>query len=664
MIIRTIALARVALLAAPLLSWTPDVAAADYTADGKFKTFSAAPAGRDQRDKSLLVIAALALCLLVSGYLVARYRALDSYVTTEPVSAREAYRRDIGSILFSDAISPHTQQTLSLVPDAQSAVGLSDLVRALENSQRVGDGDRWVALSELLLKQAQETVPQQAERERKLYLLSAFYAYRFLFPPQHHSLDQAFDQRYRLASHFYAAAVGRYFLAIVRSRQTLSAPIEETDLQRRFTIEVEHGSSALLARYFDDYLIAREFQFEGLRNRYTRDGIGAPLIAIRSSPGQFNIERFLPAAAYAAPVTVVLQLDWNADASQVTGRLRLCDSRLSEALSIGGEKLPLAADFTAPYAYMLSRADDRKSGWWGLLGGSETAARHGVLLYGAYDTGRIPVLMIHGLGASPQAWRELTNDILGSPELRSRYQILHYVYPTNGPMLSLAHQLRHDLSEFFDVVDPERVSPPMVVIGHSMGGLLAKSLAVESGMRIWNAALTVAPSQLRAPEDVRRAFVECFILKPWPNVSRLIFLGVPQHGSESADSWWAHAARRLIAPPDDPQYRFIETLNSSSEQVRSQVRPFVQVSRNTSLDTLSPRYPPMQAFAELPINPRVPFHSIIGSIGDGRSDGYVSVQSAHLEGAQSELILPIDHRTFDQAPVLNEIYRILAMHGH
>jgi pimeloyl-ACP methyl ester carboxylesterase len=629
--------------------------------EGKRTKFPAAPSYKERRGRP--VFAALALCLLVTAYLVVRYRSLDSYVTTEPVSSAEAYRREVGSILSSDELSPHTQQMLSLLPDATNTVRQSDPVTALESSQRVGDADRWVALSELLLKQAQETLPVDADRARKLYLLSAFYGYRFLFAPEHRSLDQALDQRYRLASQLYAMAVGRYFLALVHSGKPLDAPVDEAGLERRYTIEIEHGSSALFARYFDQYLISRDLRFKGLRNRYTRDGIGMPLIAIRTSLGHFNIERFLPSAAYAAPVTVVLQFEWNVDASQVTGRLRLCDPRLSESVLIDGEKLPLAADFTAPYAYMLSRADDRKSGWWGLVGGPERVTRHGVLLYGAYDTARIPVLMIHGLGASPQAWRELTNDILGSPDLRSRYQILHYTYPTNGPMLALARQMRRDLSEFFDVVDPEHVSPPMVVIGHSMGGLLAKSLAVESGMSIWNTAFAVAPAQLHASEEIRRAFTECFILKPWPNISRLIFLGVPQHGSEGADLWWARVARRLIAPPEDPQYRFVQTLHNSSDQMQSQVRPFFRASRNTSVDTLSPQYPPMQAFAELPISPRIPFYSIIGSIGDGRSDGYVSVQSAHLEGAQSELILPVRHRTFDQAAVLNEIYRILALDG-
>jgi pimeloyl-ACP methyl ester carboxylesterase len=662
-----------------LLSWARGAIATGYTAvpdhsrlrfvghhsaaeiEGRPRTFPAAPSRGERRGRS--VIGGLSLCLFVTAYLVIGYQSLDSYVTAEPVSSAEAYRREVGSILSSDELSPHTQQTLSLLPDGTKAVRQRDLVTVLESSQRVGDADRWVALSELLLKQAQEALPEDADRARKLYLESAFYGYRFLFAPEHRTLDQALDQRYRLASQVYATAIGRYFLALVHSGKPLDAPFDEAGLERRYTIEIEHGSSAFVARYFDQYLISRDLQFKGLRNRYTRDGIGMPLIAIRTRLGQFNIERFLPSAGYAAPVTVVLEFEWNVDTSHIIGRLRLCDPRLSENVLVDGEKLPLAADFTAPYAYMLSRADDRKSGLWGLVGGPERVTRHGVLLYGAYDTARTPVLMIHGLGASPQAWRELTNDILGSPDLRSRYQVLHYTYATNGPMLALAQQMRRDLSEFFDVVDPEHVSPPMVVIGHSMGGLLAKSLAVESGMSIWNAAFTVTPVQLHASEEIRRAFTECFILKPWPNIGRLIFLGVPQHGSEGADLWWVHLARRLIATPDDPQYRFVQSLHDSSDQMRSQVRPFFRASRNTSLDTLSPQYPPMRAFAELPISPRIPFHSIIGSIGDGRSDGYVSVQSAHLEGAQSELILPVEHRTFDQAAVLNEIYRILAKDG-
>ena len=248
-----------------LLSWARGALAADYTAvpdhsrlglvahhsavefEGKLRTLPATPPRRKRRSRS--VIGALTLCLFVIAYLVVvGNRSLDSHVTAESVSSVEAYRREVGSILSSDQLSPHTQQTLRLLADATSTARQSDLVTALESSQRVGDADRWVALSELLLKQAQETAAEDADRARKLYLLSAFYGYRFLFAPEQRSLDQALDQRYRLASQLYAKAVGRYFLALVHSGKPLDAPVDEAGLERRYTIEIEHGSSAQIGR--------------------------------------------------------------------------------------------------------------------------------------------------------------------------------------------------------------------------------------------------------------------------------------------------------------------------------------------------------------------------------------------------------------------------------
>jgi hypothetical protein len=172
----------------------PRVALPNRLLESKPRTFLTAPSGTKRRGKSVPVVAVSALCLLIAGYLVVGYRSLDSYVTSEPVSSAEAYRNEVASILSSDEISPHTQQTLSLLPDATSAVRHSDLVLSLESSERVADADRWVALSELLLEQAEEAQPDEADRARKLYLQSAFYAYRFLFSPEHLSVDQAFDQ--------------------------------------------------------------------------------------------------------------------------------------------------------------------------------------------------------------------------------------------------------------------------------------------------------------------------------------------------------------------------------------------------------------------------------------------------------------------------------------
>ena len=90
---------------------------------------------------------------------------------------------------------------------------------------------------------------------------------------------------------------------------------------------------------------------------------------------------------------------------------------------------------------------------------------------------------------------------------------------------------------------------------------------------------------------------------------------------------------------------------------------FVRVNTRggpTSLFSLAPN-PLLDSLAALPI--RVPFHSIIGNRGvdDGpeSSDGVVSYRSAHLEGAESEKIVPAGHNLSSNAATITEIKRIL-----
>ena len=75
----------------------------------------------------------------------------------------------------------------------------------------------------------------------------------------------------------------------------------------------------------------------------------------------------------------------------------------------------------------------------------------------------------------------------------------------------------------------------------------------------------------------------------------------------------------------------------------------------------------MQVFGSLPIDSSIPYHSIIGDRGkgaDGReiSDGWVGYDSAHLEGAESELIVPARHDAYSHPETIAEIKRILSLH--
>ena len=106
-----------------------------------------------------------------------------------------------------------------------------------------------------------------------------------------------------------------------------------------------------------------------------------------------------------------------------------------------------------------------------------------------YQPGKIPVLMIHGLWSSPITWMEMFNDLRGDPDLRSQYQFWFYLYPTGQPFWRSATQLREDLADVRKTVDPTRheaALDQMVLVGHSMGGLVANMQIVNSRDDFWH----------------------------------------------------------------------------------------------------------------------------------------------------------------------------------
>jgi hypothetical protein len=66
-----------------------------------------------------------------------------------------------------------------------------------------------------------------------------------------------------------------------------------------------------------------------------------------------------------------------------------------------------------------------------------------------------------------------------------------------------------------------------------------------------------------------------------------------------------------------------------------------------SIDTLAPNNRFVKEVNTIPITPGIPYHTIAGDRGRGdtpkSSDGVVPYWSSHLDGAQSELIVPSYH---------------------
>jgi pimeloyl-ACP methyl ester carboxylesterase len=607
--------------------------------------------------------------------------SVRSFVAVEPLDLHEGYREYSDSLLSSGRLSLATRQALNLVPEAAAAGNAAAQLAALKSSERIDPATRAFARCELALRAAQAYDGRDPAVARQYYLIAAREAARLLFPEGKMIHIDPFDQKYRLASAFYSLAAGRYFLLLMASGHNWTGDITEVTPDGGFNVTFDNDDSDLYAYFFGDFTLAWGYRITGLRNRYTRDGIGIPMVARRAPGKSFPLEQFFPAGGYIAPITVYLRFDPDdgnippdapppAERVKPAERVRigLADTRLAEYVCFGRQTLPVAADFTAPYAVQVTRDHSRAAGRAALFGSSVPGSRLGLTISAPWDPAKIPLVLVHGLAASAETWRELTNDILGSEELRGRYQIIHYTYATNETFLAAAARFRRELAEFLAVVqyDPG-VSPKLVLVGHSMGGLLAKSLAVDSGTALWDAAFRVPVGSLHASDDAQRAFTEAFILKPWTSVGMIIFMGTPQHGSDEADGLLGRLSASLLHLPADYVNLSREIGLRDPQELQPDVRSRFTSGRMTSVASLSPRNSLMQAYGGLPIVAGVPFYSIMGTAtrdAHGRtSDGYVTVESARLPGSVSDTLLPIRHQQFDRAAPLNVVYGILREHA-
>src|SRR5439155_1713365 len=116
------------------------------------------------------------------------------------------------------------------------------------------------------------------------------------------------------------------------------------------------------------------------------------------------------------------------------------------------------------------------------------ADRAGLMLRRPFETDKVPVVMVHGLMSSHLAWVPMVNELLRDPQINQRYQFFLYMYPTGVPIPIAAAGLRDSLLEAektFETPQNALTFRQMVLLGHSMGGLLGHAMAVNSGNHFW-----------------------------------------------------------------------------------------------------------------------------------------------------------------------------------
>jgi pimeloyl-ACP methyl ester carboxylesterase len=265
---------------------------------------------------------------------------------------------------------------------------------------------------------------------------------------------------------------------------------------------------------------------------------------------------------------------------------------------------------------------------------------------------------------------EMFNDLRGTPEIRQHYQFWFYLYPTGLPYLITSADLRRDLADVRRKLDPDLQSPAldqMVLVGHSMGGLLARLQTLDSRRDYWQLISDQPLSEIDAPEEIVTTLRNALFFGANPSVRRVVTIATPHRGSNFSNGATQWLGRRLIDLP--------ETLLRVPEYLANQGASRVSLSdmspQQTSIDALSPSSPFLQVMQLSPSPSWVKYHNIVGLIAEegvlskvaGRSDGVVTVASAHLEEAESEQIVEADHVNIHRHPrTVMEVQRILLEH--
>jgi pimeloyl-ACP methyl ester carboxylesterase len=585
-----------------------------------------------------------------------------------------------GDYLTTGAFSAETRSALfALGREAQPCQDSpSDCISQL---YKVGDRvtDSLLAvLAELSIAKALRTerVAWRADPDDVIedYLDAARFAYTFLFLGSRPPAERALEDRQTRVRDYYNFATERVATLVFQRTVQVEAttlPVEgvvrDVGTWNITTGKVEaklpRGSERLEA-----IVSPSRLQIRGLQNTYRRDGLGAELVAVWSRDP--SVERDIPMSEIGfSPATVLLEFEGErleAVLAQQEARLLVLDPLQSKTTQVRGQQVPVAANFSASYALWLSRAGFRRQALLGILGRDVSLTRPHIHLMQAYDPDRLTVVMLHGLASSPEVWANLANEIFGDATLRDHFQLWHAHYPTNLPIAINHREIRQALEQTLDEVDArreDRASRDIVLIGHSMGGVIARLLVVDGSEDIWLEALGI-------PEDSdRRAALvplEPYIhFEPMEGVGRAVFLASPHAGTPFAGNRFSRFITSLVRLPADLVLHvaaiadaIAQDLPESAERLRT---------TPTAIHQLDERNPFLQATSRLSIAPGIRYHSIIARRNpadppESSSDGVVPFSSAYLPGAASTLVVNSGHGVQQTPEAIVEIRRILHLH--
>ena len=524
----------------------------------------------------------------------------------------------------------------ALRDEARRATGSDDgyaWIRHLAADTATGDWRRTAAVAELAWFCGEF---QQGTRRRQLFLTAARLGWRAWIAGRAAASDDSLVAHTRRVQ---ALATARW-LAVQEA--VPRAPATYDDVAGPVEVRVTPSPDRYAdPEFYDRIRPAWTIRADGFELAAQVDGVGAPLVGIRTNDGSLRAyEPPYPPEGRIHALTAVLR-------ELADGSLELSYHDPLRAPRLHDLDAPLAADFSAAYGLLLSRTELHWLSDRGFFEPDATESRRGIYLLQPYDPDRTVVLMVHGLWSGPQTWFRMTNSIWADPTLRERVQVWHALYPTGVPILNNARELRRQLTATLADLDPEgddRAGRDVVLLGHSMGGVLSKLLVSASGDRIWNARFDVGLDELDLDPPDRDLVARTYRFDPMPQVTRAVLIAAPLGGSPMARSFTAWVGRWFV----DAGARATGYLARLVARNPDALRPGAP-DTPTSLDVLDPAHPVIAEIKDLPVAPGVPVHTVIGRVEGpdvpdaASSDGVVPFASAHYPAATTETVVPGDH---------------------
>src|SRR5437879_6832074 len=300
-------------------------------------------------------------------------------------------------------------------------------------------------------------------------------------------------------------------------------------------VDADHDPSRYDLFPTDTLKIGGEF----FKTYSTVPGVGAPIAVVGRTESPHFRQQYKLRRVY-APITAIVRF------SGRKASLEFVDPLNTERITLNKQVFPLAADFHAPTALLIARERPERLGLSRVMNPGAYADTAMLTRLQQFDPARTPVIFVHGLQETGASWAPMIDSLRHDAVIRQRYQFWFFSYPSGYPYPYAAALFRQNLDGI------ERAFPNhkrVVLIGHSMGGMVCRLMVTDAGDKIWRDFFATPPAKTPLARATRKLLEESLVFNHRPDVQRAVFISTPHRGSKLASGWIGRIGAALVRTP-------------------------------------------------------------------------------------------------------------------